>query len=54
MLNTAIHFMYSTFRYFKVGSDDYRQYLYTYWHGKLAEYFEQVENQDRKAEVNLS
>ncbi|RDD44588.1 Telomerase protein component 1 [Trichoplax sp. H2] len=37
-------------KYFKVGSEDYRQYLYTYWHGKLAEYFEQIENQDRKAE----
>lgn len=41
------------YRYFKSGSEDYRKFLYTWWHGKLAEYFEQVENHDRKAEVNF-
>ncbi|RDD44593.1 Telomerase protein component 1 [Trichoplax sp. H2] len=37
-------------KYFKSSSDDYRKFLYTWWHGKLASYFEQVENHDRKAE----
>ncbi|RDD44551.1 Telomerase protein component 1 [Trichoplax sp. H2] len=37
-------------KYFKKDSEDYRTFLYTWWHGKLAEYFEQVDNHDRKAE----
>ncbi|RDD44594.1 Telomerase protein component 1 [Trichoplax sp. H2] len=37
-------------KYFKVSSEDYRKFLYTWWHGKLAGYFEQVEHYDRKAE----
>ena len=37
-------------RYF-CGEDDEKQHKYNFWHGVLADFFEGVQDMDRKAEV---
>ena len=39
-------------RYFD-GTEDEKKQKYNYWHGVLADFFEQVQDMDRKAEVNI-
>ena len=41
---------FETSRYFS-GTDDEKTKKYNYWHGVLADYFEGVQDMDRKAEV---
>ena len=39
-------------RYFN-GEEKIKKHTYNFWHGVLADYFESVDDKDRKAEVGI-
>ena len=50
LLHKSLLLSYLIFRYFQ-RNEDYRKYVFNYWHRVLASYFEQTDDMDRKAEV---